>query len=210
MSASLRSWMSSAVGAILEKKITRQVKYGFGRGDLCSYATRFLRIVTVLSLIQSVGTLKRSGDALIFLLRFCILLLSTTTTKLLWNKSSKCLGFSATTVTVSESKSSPPPPLLPNSTCLKNCIASFFKQFSDSLTRTSSPVQISRRSDTFESTCLKALYPVGEGAGYAGGIVSAAVDGMHAGFALAKNLGLYEGNLDSVLGKAQNVGVVKY
>ncbi|XP_031121894.1 uncharacterized protein LOC116024984 [Ipomoea triloba] len=77
-------------------------------------------------------------------------------------------------------------------------------------TRTSSPVQISRRSDTFESTSLKALYPVGEGAGYAGGIVSAAVDGMHAGFALAKNLGLYEGNLDSVLGKAQNVGVVKY
>ncbi|XP_019170755.1 PREDICTED: uncharacterized protein LOC109166277 [Ipomoea nil] len=77
-------------------------------------------------------------------------------------------------------------------------------------TRTSSPVQISRRSDTFESTCLKALYPVGEGAGYAGGIVSAAVDGMHAGFALAKNLGLYESNLDSVLGKAQNVGVVKY
>nr|GLL34319.1 uncharacterized protein LOC109166277 [Ipomoea trifida] len=77
-------------------------------------------------------------------------------------------------------------------------------------TRTSSPVQISRRSGTFESTSLKALYPVGEGAGYAGGIVSAAVDGMHAGFALAKNLGLYEGNLDSVLGKAQNVGVVKY
>ncbi|KAK6136409.1 hypothetical protein DH2020_029830 [Rehmannia glutinosa] len=77
-------------------------------------------------------------------------------------------------------------------------------------TRTSSPVQITRRSDTWESTSLKGLYPVGEGAGYAGGIVSAAVDGMHAGFAVAQNLGLLYGSIDSVLGKAQNVGFVKY
>ncbi|KAH6818533.1 oxidoreductase family protein [Perilla frutescens var. frutescens] len=77
-------------------------------------------------------------------------------------------------------------------------------------TRTSSPIQITRRSDTWESTSLKGLYPVGEGAGYAGGIVSAAVDGMHAGFAVARNLGLYDGSMDSVLGKAQNVGFAKY
>ncbi|KAK6156630.1 hypothetical protein DH2020_010878 [Rehmannia glutinosa] len=77
-------------------------------------------------------------------------------------------------------------------------------------TRTSSPVQITRRSGTWESTSLKGLYPVGEGAGYAGGIVSAAVDGMHAGFAVAQNLGLLNGSIDSVLGKAQNVGFVKY
>ncbi|XP_051150118.1 uncharacterized protein LOC127264667 isoform X2 [Andrographis paniculata] len=78
-------------------------------------------------------------------------------------------------------------------------------------TRTSSPVQISRRSDTWESTSLKGLYPVGEGAGYAGGIVSAAVDGMHAGFAIAQNLGLCDaGVVESMFGKAQTVGVVKY
>lgn len=76
--------------------------------------------------------------------------------------------------------------------------------------RTSSPLQITRRSDTWESTSLKGLYPVGEGAGYAGGIVSAAVDGMHAGFAVARNLGLYDGSMDSVLGKAQGVGFAKY
>ncbi len=44
-------------------------------------------------------------------------------------------------------------------------------------TRTSSPVRITR-GETLEATGLKGLYPAGEGAGYAGGIVSAAVDGM--------------------------------
>ncbi|KAL2453743.1 FAD/NAD(P)-binding oxidoreductase family protein [Abeliophyllum distichum] len=77
-------------------------------------------------------------------------------------------------------------------------------------TRTSSPVQITRRSDTWESTSLKGLYPIGEGAGYAGGITSAAVDGMYAGFALAQNLGLYNGSMDSILGKAQTAGFFKY
>lgn len=77
-------------------------------------------------------------------------------------------------------------------------------------TRTSSPVQIPRSVDTYECTSLKGLYPIGEGAGYAGGIVSAAVDGMFAGFALAKNLGLYQGSTETVLGKAQNAGVAKY
>lgn len=53
-------------------------------------------------------------------------------------------------------------------------------------TRTSSPIRIDRNKETFESVSLPGLFPVGEGAGYAGGIVSAAVDGMHAAFALAK------------------------
>nr|CAD1829134.1 unnamed protein product [Ananas comosus var. bracteatus] len=78
-------------------------------------------------------------------------------------------------------------------------------------TRTSSPLQISRHSDTYESTSLKGLYPVGEGAGYAGGIVSAAVDGMYCGFAIAKKLSLYDGDIESILGKAQKqTGFVKY
>ncbi|HTH14805.1 MAG TPA: hypothetical protein VMB23_10465, partial [Spirochaetia bacterium] len=44
-------------------------------------------------------------------------------------------------------------------------------------TRTSSPVRISRGED-LESTGVRGLYPAGEGAGYAGGIVSSAVDGV--------------------------------
>ncbi len=43
--------------------------------------------------------------------------------------------------------------------------------------RTSSPVRITR-DDTFQSISFKGLYPSGEGAGYAGGITSAAMDGM--------------------------------
>jgi uncharacterized FAD-dependent dehydrogenase len=44
-------------------------------------------------------------------------------------------------------------------------------------TRTSSPVRILRDKETFQHVDLKGLYPCGEGAGYAGGIVSAAIDG---------------------------------
>ncbi len=44
-------------------------------------------------------------------------------------------------------------------------------------TRSSAPIRI-LRNDSLESVSLKGLYPCGEGAGYAGGIVSAAVDGM--------------------------------
>ncbi len=43
--------------------------------------------------------------------------------------------------------------------------------------RTSSPVRIPRDNETFEHIQIKGLYPCGEGAGYAGGIVSAAIDG---------------------------------
>ncbi len=44
--------------------------------------------------------------------------------------------------------------------------------------RGSSPVRIDRGNDSRESPGVRGLYPVGEGAGYAGGIVSAAVDGL--------------------------------
>lgn len=44
-------------------------------------------------------------------------------------------------------------------------------------TRTSSPVRIPRDSVTLQHVTLKGLFPCGEGAGYAGGIVSAAIDG---------------------------------
>lgn len=46
--------------------------------------------------------------------------------------------------------------------------------------RTSSPVRIPRDKETMEHETLGGLYPVGEGAGYAGGIVSAAIDGQRA------------------------------
>lgn len=44
-------------------------------------------------------------------------------------------------------------------------------------TRTSSPVRIVRDRETFQHVSIKGLFPCGEGAGYAGGIVSAAIDG---------------------------------
>ena len=52
-------------------------------------------------------------------------------------------------------------------------------------TRTSSPLRIPRRDDTLEHPQLRGLYPCGEGAGYAGGIVSAALDGMRSAEAAA-------------------------
>jgi uncharacterized FAD-dependent dehydrogenase len=44
--------------------------------------------------------------------------------------------------------------------------------------RASAPVRITRDAATRESVSTRNLYPVGEGAGYAGGIVSAALDGV--------------------------------
>ena len=43
--------------------------------------------------------------------------------------------------------------------------------------RTSSPVRIPRDRESLEHLQIKGLFPCGEGAGYAGGIVSAAMDG---------------------------------
>lgn len=55
-------------------------------------------------------------------------------------------------------------------------------------TRTSSPVRIPRDSETLSHISVKGLYPCGEGAGYAGGIVSAAIDGERCATALAATL----------------------
>ena len=52
-------------------------------------------------------------------------------------------------------------------------------------TRSSSPVRILRDPGSLQSTALQGLYPCGEGAGYAGGIVSAAVDGIRVAEAVA-------------------------
>ena len=53
-------------------------------------------------------------------------------------------------------------------------------------TRTSSPVRILRNSDTLQHAQIKGLFPCGEGAGYAGGIVSAALDGERVADAVAQ------------------------
>lgn len=54
-------------------------------------------------------------------------------------------------------------------------------------TRTSSPIRI-KRNEHYQSMNIKGLYPAGEGAGYAGGILSAAVDGIKVAEALALDM----------------------
>jgi hypothetical protein len=54
-------------------------------------------------------------------------------------------------------------------------------------TRSSSPVRILRNAK-LQSETITGLYPCGEGAGYAGGIVSAAVDGIRCAQALRENI----------------------
>ncbi|WP_396586373.1 NAD(P)/FAD-dependent oxidoreductase [Bermanella sp. R86510] len=53
-------------------------------------------------------------------------------------------------------------------------------------TRTSSPVRVSRDRETLQSINTQGLYPAGEGAGYAGGILSAGVDGIKIAESVAK------------------------
>ncbi len=64
--------------------------------------------------------------------------------------------------------------------------------------RTSSPVRIPRDPETFESLTTQGLFPCGEGPGYAGGITSAAVDGMRAALAWIEKF--YESGLSDVRG----------
>jgi uncharacterized FAD-dependent dehydrogenase len=52
-------------------------------------------------------------------------------------------------------------------------------------TRTSSPIQITRDRETMQSLNVEGLYPAGEGAGYAGGILSAGIDGIKVAEAMA-------------------------
>ena len=54
-------------------------------------------------------------------------------------------------------------------------------------TRTSSPICIKRGKD-FQSLNTRGLYPAGEGAGYAGGILSAGIDGVKVAEAIALDI----------------------
>jgi uncharacterized FAD-dependent dehydrogenase len=54
--------------------------------------------------------------------------------------------------------------------------------------RTSSPVRITRDAESLQSLNVRGLYPCGEGAGYAGGILSAGVDGIKVAEAVARGL----------------------
>ncbi len=83
-------------------------------------------------------------------------------------------------------------------TAIREAIPAFAKQiqgfdFYDGVltgveTRTSSPIRIKRDDDSLQSINIKGLYPTGEGAGYAGGILSAAVDGIKVAEAVALSL----------------------
>jgi uncharacterized FAD-dependent dehydrogenase len=55
--------------------------------------------------------------------------------------------------------------------------------------RTSSPVKIPRDKETLQHPQVAGLFPCGEGAGYAGGIISAAIDGVNCAVAAGKILG---------------------
>ena len=55
--------------------------------------------------------------------------------------------------------------------------------------RTSSPVRIPRDKESLEHTQIKGLYPCGEGAGFAGGIISAAIDGQNIAVKIAMKTG---------------------
>ncbi|MFZ6712181.1 NAD(P)/FAD-dependent oxidoreductase [Undibacterium sp. TC9W] len=55
-------------------------------------------------------------------------------------------------------------------------------------TRTSSPIRIKRNDDDLQSLNTRGLFPAGEGAGYAGGILSAAVDGIRVAEAVALDI----------------------
>lgn len=63
--------------------------------------------------------------------------------------------------------------------------------------RTSSPVRIPRDNDTLQHPQIKGLYPCGEGAGYAGGIVSAAMDGERIADKIAQQLNHLSTNFSS-------------
>jgi hypothetical protein len=83
-------------------------------------------------------------------------------------------------------------------TAIREAIPKFAKQikgfdFPDGIltgveTRTSSPIRIKRNDDDLQSINTKGLYPTGEGAGYAGGILSAGVDGIKVAEAVALSL----------------------
>ncbi len=83
-------------------------------------------------------------------------------------------------------------------TAIREAIAAFGKQIkgfdmADALltgveTRTSSPIRVTRDRLTYQSVNTRGLYPAGEGAGYAGGILSAAIDGIEVAEAVALDM----------------------
>ena len=83
-------------------------------------------------------------------------------------------------------------------TAIREAIPAFAKQIKDFdlpdgvltgvETRTSSPIKIKRDEESLQSINTRGLYPTGEGAGYAGGILSAAVDGIKIAEAVAKSI----------------------
>lgn len=83
-------------------------------------------------------------------------------------------------------------------TAIREALVAFGKQIpgfdmADALltgveTRTSSPIRITRDRQTYQSLNTRGLYPAGEGAGYAGGILSAAVDGIEVAEAVALDM----------------------
>ena len=85
-----------------------------------------------------------------------------------------------------------------NHKMLREAIPAFAKQIRDFdladavltavETRTSSPVCLRRNPDDLQSVNVRGFYPTGEGAGYAGGILSSAVDGITVAEAVAQNL----------------------
>lgn len=97
-------------------------------------------------------------------------------------------------------KSSPLHEILPSA--LSNRLSEAFQTFGNKMhgyysedaiilgveSRTSSPLRIPRNKETMEHISIKNLFPVGEGAGYAGGIVSSAIDGYNASLILAERL----------------------
>jgi uncharacterized FAD-dependent dehydrogenase len=83
--------------------------------------------------------------------------------------------------------------------CLKQGFRDFDRKYRGFLTneavivgvesRSSSPVRIVRDSETMQSVSHPWIYPCGEGAGYAGGITSSALDGINAALKIAENYG---------------------
>lgn len=74
--------------------------------------------------------------------------------------------------------------------------------------RTSAPVRIPRHAETLEHTQLKNLFPCGEGAGYAGGIVSAAMDGERCAEAVAQKMKVVDIEMCAQLQKGRKQNTV--
>ena len=98
-----------------------------------------------------------------------------------------------------------PSDYLPDIVCgsIKNALLAFDKRIENfaspdailtgAETRTSAPVRILRDKESFVALGYDNIYPAGEGAGYAGGITSAAIDGVRAALALMKKFKQFNG-----------------